>query len=94
VNQQIGHVLNGWLEGTPGSPARFQMLTLLRGIGDRYVLHQEILAALQVKRIVAAIKCSDGQGLSFGNNLTDFDDLLTLLRQRSSLPVTKPVCDP
>lgn len=43
---------------------------------------------------VATIKFSDGQSLSFGSNLVDFDDLLTLISQRSSLPVTKPVWDP
>jgi DNA-binding MarR family transcriptional regulator len=50
VNQQINNVLNEWLEGTAGSPARFQALALLWGAGDRFVPHQEIIAALQVKR--------------------------------------------
>jgi DNA-binding MarR family transcriptional regulator len=50
VNQQINNVLNEWLEGTAGSPARFQALALLWGAGDRVVPHQEIIAALQVKR--------------------------------------------
>jgi DNA-binding MarR family transcriptional regulator len=48
--QQITNVLNGWLEGTAGSPARFQTLALLWGAGDRPLPHQEIIAALQVKR--------------------------------------------
>lgn len=50
ASQQIINVLNGWLEGTAGSPARFQTLALLWGAGDRPVPHQEIIAALQVKR--------------------------------------------
>ncbi|HUA81117.1 MAG TPA: MarR family winged helix-turn-helix transcriptional regulator [Dyella sp.] len=50
ATQQITNVLNGWLEGTAGSPARFQTLALLWGAGDRLVPHQEIIAALQVKR--------------------------------------------
>lgn len=48
--QQITNVLNSWLEGTAGSPARFQTLALLWGAGDRLVPHQDIIAALQVKR--------------------------------------------
>ncbi|GGA41950.1 MarR family winged helix-turn-helix transcriptional regulator [Dyella nitratireducens] len=48
--QHITNVLNSWLEGTAGSPARFQTLALLWGAGDRAVPHQEIIAALQVKR--------------------------------------------
>ena len=48
--QQITNVLNEWLEGTAGSPARFQTLALLWGAGDRLVPHQDIIAALQVKR--------------------------------------------
>lgn len=50
VGQQVNNVLNEWLEGTAGSPARFQTLALLWGAGDRLVPHQEIIAALQVKR--------------------------------------------
>jgi len=50
VNQQVNNVLNAWLEGTAGSPARFQTLALLWGAGDHLVPHQEIIAALQVKR--------------------------------------------
>jgi DNA-binding MarR family transcriptional regulator len=50
VSQQINNVLNEWLEGTAGSPSRFQALALLWGAGDRFVPHQEIIAALQVKR--------------------------------------------
>jgi DNA-binding MarR family transcriptional regulator len=48
--QQITNVLNEWLEGTAGSPARFQALAVLWGAGDRLVPHQEIIAALKVKR--------------------------------------------
>lgn len=50
VGQQINNVLNEWLEGTAGSPSRFQALALLWGAGDHPVPHQEIIAALQVKR--------------------------------------------
>jgi DNA-binding MarR family transcriptional regulator len=48
--QQVTNVLSGWLGETTGSPARFQALALLWGAGDRLVPHQEIIAALQVKR--------------------------------------------
>ena len=48
--QQMTNVLNEWLASTAGSPARFQTLALLWGAGDRWVPHQEIIAALQVKR--------------------------------------------
>jgi DNA-binding MarR family transcriptional regulator len=50
ANQQINNILNEWLEGTAGSPSRFQTLALLWAAGDRFVPHQEIIAALQVKR--------------------------------------------
>jgi len=50
ATQQITNVLNGWLESTAGSPARFQTLALLWGSGDRPVPHQDIIARLQVKR--------------------------------------------
>lgn len=48
--QQMTNVLNEWLESTAGSPARFQALAMLWGAGDRWVPHQEIISALQVKR--------------------------------------------
>jgi DNA-binding MarR family transcriptional regulator len=48
--QQITNVLNEWLASTAGSPARFQALAVLWGAGDRLVPHQEIIAALKVKR--------------------------------------------
>lgn len=50
VSQQVNNVLNEWLAGTAGSPARFQALALLWGAGDHPVPHQEIIAVLQVKR--------------------------------------------
>ncbi|RUL79981.1 MarR family winged helix-turn-helix transcriptional regulator [Dyella choica] len=50
ATQQITNVLNEWLEGTAGSQARFQTLALLWGAGGRLVPHQDIIAALQVKR--------------------------------------------
>lgn len=48
--QQMNNVLNEWLESTAGSPARFQTLAMLWAAGDQQVPHQEIIAALQVKR--------------------------------------------
>jgi DNA-binding MarR family transcriptional regulator len=48
--QQITNVLNEWLAGTAGSPARFQALAVLWGAGDRLVPHQEIITMLKVKR--------------------------------------------
>ncbi|GLQ50627.1 MarR family winged helix-turn-helix transcriptional regulator [Dyella flava] len=50
ATQQITNVLNGWLEGTAGTPARFQTLALLWASGDTPLPHQEIITALQVKR--------------------------------------------
>jgi DNA-binding MarR family transcriptional regulator len=50
TTQQVTNVMNVWLEGTTGSPARFQVLALLWGAGDRLVPHQEIIATLQVTR--------------------------------------------
>jgi DNA-binding MarR family transcriptional regulator len=71
VSQQVNNVLNEWLESTAGSPARFQTLALLWGAGDRFVSHQEIIAALQVKRAtVSALMFSleqDGLVQSIGD---------------------------
>lgn len=50
VGQKVNNVLNEWLAGTAGSPSRFQTLALLWGAGGQFVPHQEIIAALQVKR--------------------------------------------
>jgi hypothetical protein len=62
----------------------------------RYALCKATSIDVQMTKAgrVATIKFSDGQSLSFGSNLVDFDGLLTLISQRSSLPVTKPVWDP
>lgn len=71
ATQQIANVLNGWLEGTAGSAARFQTLVLLWSAGDRLVPHQEIINALQVKRAtVSALMFSleqDGLVRSIGD---------------------------
>jgi DNA-binding MarR family transcriptional regulator len=50
ATQQITNALNDWLEGTAGSPARFRVLVLLWAAGDRWLPHQDIISALQVKR--------------------------------------------
>jgi DNA-binding MarR family transcriptional regulator len=48
--QQVGNAVSEWLDGTAGSPARFQTLILLWAASGRPVPHQEIIAALRVKR--------------------------------------------
>jgi DNA-binding MarR family transcriptional regulator len=48
--QQTENALNEWLAGTAGSTARFQVLILLWAAAGRPVQHQEIIAALRVKR--------------------------------------------
>jgi DNA-binding MarR family transcriptional regulator len=48
--QQVENAVTEWLRGTVGSPARFQTLILLWVAGGRPVPHQEIIAALRVKR--------------------------------------------
>ncbi|HEX4150869.1 MAG TPA: MarR family winged helix-turn-helix transcriptional regulator [Steroidobacteraceae bacterium] len=48
--QQVDNAATEWLAGTAGSPARFQTLMLLWAAGGRPVPHQEIIAALRVKR--------------------------------------------
>jgi DNA-binding MarR family transcriptional regulator len=48
--QQVENALSEWLDGTAGSPARFQTLILLWAAAGRPVQHQEIIAALRVKR--------------------------------------------
>jgi DNA-binding MarR family transcriptional regulator len=50
TTQQVTNVMNVWLEGTVGSPARFQVLALLWGAGDRLLPQQEIVTVLQVTR--------------------------------------------
>ena len=48
--QQMDNAISEWLASTAGSPARFQTLILLWAAGGRPVQHQEIIAALRVKR--------------------------------------------
>jgi DNA-binding MarR family transcriptional regulator len=48
--QQVENATSEWLASTAGSPARFQTLILLWAAGGRPVQHQEIIAALRVKR--------------------------------------------
>jgi DNA-binding MarR family transcriptional regulator len=48
--QQMENEASEWLASTAGSPARFQTLILLWAAGGRPVQHQEIIAALRVKR--------------------------------------------
>jgi DNA-binding MarR family transcriptional regulator len=48
--QQAENVAIEWLASTAGSPARFQTLILLWAAGGRPVQHQEIIAALRLKR--------------------------------------------
>ena len=50
ATQQLTNVMNEWLDESTGSPARFQALAVLWGAGERLVPHQEIIAALQIKR--------------------------------------------
>ena len=91
VSQQIANVLNQWLEGTTGSPARFQTLALLWGAGDRLVPHQDIIAALQVKRAtVSALMFSleqDGLVQSVGDE-QDRRRLLATLTEKGREVIT------
>lgn len=91
ASQQINNVLNEWLEGTAGSPARFQALALLWGAGDRFVPHQEIIAALQVKRAtVSALMFSlEQEGLvqSIGDE-KDRRRLLATLTEKGKKVIT------
>jgi DNA-binding MarR family transcriptional regulator len=91
VGQQINNVLNAWLEGTAGSPARFQVLALLWGAGDRFVPHQEIITALQVKRAtVSALMFSleqDGLVQSVGDE-KDRRRLLATLTEKGRTIIT------
>jgi DNA-binding MarR family transcriptional regulator len=48
--QLMENVVSEWLADTVGSPARFQTLVLLWAAGGRPTPHQEIIAALRVKR--------------------------------------------
>jgi DNA-binding MarR family transcriptional regulator len=48
--QQAENVVSEWLAGTVGSPARFQALVFLWAASGRPVQHQEIIAALRLKR--------------------------------------------
>ena len=91
AGQQVNNVLNEWLEGTAGSPARFQTLALLWGAGDRFVPHQEIIAALQVKRAtVSALMFSlEQEGLvqSIGDE-KDRRRLLATLTEKGKKVIT------
>jgi DNA-binding MarR family transcriptional regulator len=48
--QLAENVVSEWLADTVGSPARFQTLVLLWAAGGQPTPHQEIIAALRVKR--------------------------------------------
>ncbi|MFC4529069.1 winged helix DNA-binding protein [Dyella halodurans] len=91
VGQQINNVLNTWLEGTAGSPARFMALAVLWGAGGRPVPHQEIIAALQVKRAtVSALMFSleqDGFVQSIGDE-KDRRRLLATLTDKGKQVIT------
>lgn len=77
--QQITNVLNGWLEGTAGSPARFQTLALLWGAGDRLVPHQEIIATLHVKRATVSAMMYSLEQEGWVRSVGDQDDRRRLL---------------
>jgi DNA-binding MarR family transcriptional regulator len=79
ASQQIINVLNSWLEGTAGSPARFQTLALLWGAGDRPVPHQEIIAALQVKRATVSAMMYSLEQEGMVQSVGDPDDRRRLL---------------
>jgi DNA-binding MarR family transcriptional regulator len=91
VGQQVNNVLNEWLEGTAGSPARFMTLAVLWGAGGRPVPHQEIIAALQVKRAtVSALMFSleqDGLVQSIGDE-KDRRRLLATLTDKGKQVIT------
>ncbi|HWY72424.1 MAG TPA: MarR family transcriptional regulator [Burkholderiaceae bacterium] len=48
--QVVENAISEWLADTVGSPARFQTLVVLWAAGGRPTPHQEIIAALRVKR--------------------------------------------
>lgn len=79
ASQQIINVLNGWLESTAGSPARFQTLALLWGAGDRPVPHQEIIATLKVKRATVSAMMYSLEQEGFVQSVGDEHDRRRLL---------------
>ena len=48
TSRQVDNLVTEWFAGTAGSPARFQILSLLWATGGRGVPHKEIIAALKV----------------------------------------------
>jgi DNA-binding MarR family transcriptional regulator len=50
TTQQVENTASEWLAGVAGSPARFQTLVVLWAAGGRPVQHQEVIAALRLKR--------------------------------------------
>jgi DNA-binding MarR family transcriptional regulator len=92
--QQMTNVLNEWLESTAGSAARFQTLALLWGAGDRRVPHQEIIAALQVKRAtVSALMFSleqDGLVRSVGDQ-QDRRRMLATITEKGRRVITSAI---
>jgi DNA-binding MarR family transcriptional regulator len=92
--QQMTNVLNEWLESTAASAARFQTLALLWGAGDRRVPHQEIIAALQVKRAtVSALMFSleqDGLVRSVGDQ-QDRRRMLATITEKGRRVITSAI---
>jgi DNA-binding MarR family transcriptional regulator len=48
--QQMDNAITEWFAGTAGSPARFQILTMLWAAGGNAVPHKDIVAAMGVTR--------------------------------------------
>jgi DNA-binding MarR family transcriptional regulator len=48
--QQVDNTITEWMADSAGTPARFQILTLLWASGDSAVPHREIVKALEVTR--------------------------------------------
>jgi DNA-binding MarR family transcriptional regulator len=92
--QQVDNVITEWLEGTVGSPARFQILTLLWAARGSGVPHKEIVAALGVTRATVSglMAALEGEGLVKSSaSLDDRRNLLATLTSKGKAVTGKAI---
>jgi DNA-binding MarR family transcriptional regulator len=92
--QQLDNTITEWLEGTVGSPARLQILTLLWAARGSGIPHKEIVAALGVTRATVSglMAALEREGLVKSSaSLDDRRNLLATLTSKGKAVTGKAV---
>jgi DNA-binding MarR family transcriptional regulator len=79
TTQLVENAISEWLADTVGSPAKFQTLVVLWAAGGRPTPHQEIIAALRVKRATVSALMLSLQQDGFVESVPDRQDRRRLL---------------